>query len=155
MLVCAKLAFKGRYILVLVFQGSFYDGQAALCFYTWLYVHSFLLKLLSVVFNLSAKLNEVKTLSITHQDDAKVTEALREFYICQSPQLFLICKSVKKISSLKHSANFQKRKKEHNRIASQSMGSKLRVFGFESFALYTFLKKKKPKEEKKTCFPYC
>lgn len=104
---------------------------------------------------MSAKLNEVKTLSITHQDDAKVTEALREFYICQSPQLFLICKSVKKISSLKHSANFQKRKKEHNRIASQSMGSKLRVFGFESFALYTFLKKKKPKEEKKTCFPYC
>lgn len=51
MLVCAKLAFKGRYILVLAFQGSFYDGQAALCFYMWLYVHSFLLKLLSVVFN--------------------------------------------------------------------------------------------------------
>lgn len=64
MLVCAKLAFKGRYILVLVFQGSFYDGQAALCFYMWLYVRSFLLKLLSVVFNLSAKLNEVKKLGI-------------------------------------------------------------------------------------------
>lgn len=143
MLVCAKLGFKGTYMLVLIFQGSF-DGQEALCFCVWLYVHSFLLKLLSVVFNLSAKLNEVRKLCITHRD-AKVTEALREFYTRQSPQLFLICKSVKKISSLKHSANLQKQKKEHNRIASQSMGSKLRVFGFESFALYTFTKKYKIK----------
>lgn len=141
MLLCAKLGFKGRYILVLVFQGSF-DCQEVLCFCVWLYVHSFLLKLLSVVFNLSVKLNEARKLCITHRDDAKVTEALREFYIRQSPQLFLICKSVKKISSLKHSANLQKQKKEHNRITSQSMGSKLRVSGFESFALYTFTKNK-------------
>lgn len=60
-----------------------------------------------------------------------------------SLQLFLICKSVKNISSLKYSVKSQKQKEECSRITSQNLGSQLRVVGVEPFALYTFLKKKK------------
>ena len=76
-------------------------------------------------------------------------------YINLPFQLFLICNFVKRISPLKHSANLQKQKKEYIRFTSQSLGSKLKAIGFESFSLFAFWKKKKiPKEENKTCFPY-
>lgn len=77
-------------------------------------MHNFLLVLLNIVFNLSTKWSEGKKVCIIHRDDIKVIEALCELYVCQSLQLFLICKSVTNISSLKYSVKSQKQEEEHS-----------------------------------------
>jgi len=88
MLACRKLIFKGRYLLILVLEGSFYDGQCSLWFCMWLHAHNFLITVLSIVFILHAKLNKVKKLCIIHQDDAKVTETW--LYSCLYQSTFSI-----------------------------------------------------------------
>lgn len=79
MLACRKLIFEGKDPLILVFWGSFCDGQASFLFYMWLYAHNFLMKVLSIVFDLSAKQNVVKKLYIIYYVLIKMMPTSQKF----------------------------------------------------------------------------